>query len=286
MWYKAIGWLVLGLMLLVAVSLILSYRHWQDQTQVLRQRLEQRQRSVSTVVYHLEEIASLPAPVKRYFQKVLTPGQSIVKDAQVSSDGQFSLVEEGTPRWVPFTADQKVTPQQIGFDWNARVNLAPGVQCLVHDAYVEGEGILHATLAGLLTLANLRGRNEIAKGELMRFLAESAWYPTALLPSQGVTWQPIDNHRAQATLQDGTTTVNLEFRFNQEDLIEGVYAAARDRTVQGKLVPMPWQGRFWNYEKHDGMLIPSEGEVAWQTPTGILPYWRGKVKTIRYEFAQ
>lgn len=141
-------------------------------------------------------------------------------------------------------------------------------------------------MAGLLTLANLRGRNEIAKGELMRFLAESAWYPTALLPSQGVTWQLIDNHRAQATLQDGTTTVSLEFRFNQEDLIEGVYAAARDRTVQGKLVPMPWQGRFWNYEKHDGMLIPSEGEVAWQTPTGILPYWRGKVKTIRYEFAQ
>ena len=40
----------------------------------------------------------------------------------------------------------------------------------------------------------------MAEGELMRFLAEAAWYPTALLPSQGVRWQGADERSAFATL--------------------------------------------------------------------------------------
>jgi len=43
----------------------------------------------------------------------------------------------------------------------------------------------HASLFGLISLANWRGTPEVAQGELMRFLAEAAWDPTALLPSQG-----------------------------------------------------------------------------------------------------
>ena len=39
---------------------------------------------------------------------------------------------------------------------------------------------------------------EVAQGELMRFFAEAAWYPTALLPSQGVRWQAVDDTSARA----------------------------------------------------------------------------------------
>jgi hypothetical protein len=67
--------------------------------------------------------------------------------------------------------------------------LLPGLPVRVHDAYVAGEGRLHATLLALITLADLRGTREMAEGELMRFLAEAPWYPTALLPSQGVRWE-------------------------------------------------------------------------------------------------
>lgn len=61
--------------------------------------------------------------------------------------------------------------------------MLPGLPARVHDAYVAGEGILHASLLGLFTVADLRGTDYIAEGELMRFFAEAAWYPTALLPS-------------------------------------------------------------------------------------------------------
>ena len=67
----------------------------------------------------------------------------------------------------------------------------PGLVVRVHDAYAAGEGMLHAALFGLFTVADLRGTRDIAEGELIRFLAETAWYPTALLPGQGVRWDAV-----------------------------------------------------------------------------------------------
>jgi len=61
---------------------------------------------------------------------------------------------------------------------------------------------------------------------------------------------------------------------------------SRGRTVSGEVVPTPWQGSFWNYEEHGGMLVPLEGEVAWLLPEGEKPYWRGSITEISREFAR
>jgi len=114
----------------------------------------------------------------------------------------------------------------------------------VHDAYVAGEGVLHATLCGLFSLVNLRGTGDVAEGELMCFFAETAWYPTALLPSQGVQWEAVDNRSARGTLTDGAIALTLLSTFDEQGLIETVRAEARGRTVGGKVVPTPWRGRI------------------------------------------
>ena len=71
----------------------------------------------------------------------------------------------------------------------------PGPAARVHDAYIAGEGILHASLFGLVSVANLRGTPRDGAGELLRCFAEAAWYPTALLPSQGMQWEAVDDTR-------------------------------------------------------------------------------------------
>ena len=75
----------------------------------------------------------------------------------------------------------------------------PNLSTRVHDAFMAGEGILHTTLFGVVSLV----MPEIAQGEIMRFLAEAAWYPTALLPNQGVQWKAKDGFSAKATLKNG-----------------------------------------------------------------------------------
>lgn len=120
----------------------------------------------------------------------------------------------------------------------------------------------------------------------MRFLAEAAWYPTALLPSQGVRWGTVDDSSARATLADGELCVTLLFTFNEQGLIDTVSASARGRTVGDRIVPTPWQGRFWNYAERGGMLVPLSGEVSWILSEGGQPYWRGEVQQLEYEFSR
>lgn len=209
----------------------------------------------------------------------------MVSAVSVEHTGTFNMSETGE-RWKPFTSTQRVITQRPGFDWEGRIEMMPGLTVRVHDAYIAGEGILHATLFGLVSLVDIRGTPEVAQGELMRFFAEAAWYPTALLPCQGVRWEAVDNTSAKATLKDGGITLTMLFRFNEDGLIESVRAEVRGRTVAGAVIPTPWEGRWSHYELRDGMRIPLEGEVAWMLPEGPKPYWRGRITRLDYEFAQ
>lgn len=276
--------IVLGLSIVVAAVIVYGEFRWKWGTRELHDRLEAAALPIEPKVFDKRELESMPAPVQRYFRAVLKAGQPMIASVKVAHAGQFSLGETEA-KWVPFTSSQAVVSRRPGFDWDARMRMAPGINVFVHDAYVAGEGILHATLLGLVTLANTRGTPEAAQGELIRFVAEAVWYPTALLPSQGVRWEAVDNTSAKATIKDGDVTVTLLFRFNDAGLIGSVRAEARGRFVNDAVVPTPWEGRLWRYELRDGMRIPLEAEVAWQLPEGPLPCWRARITEIAYEFA-
>ncbi len=114
-----------------------------------------------------------------------------------------SQLAETTDQWNPFTSTQRVVARRPGFLWDGRLAMLPGLYVHVHDAYIAGEGILYPTIAGVVTLIDLRGGGDVAQGELMRFFTEAAWYPTALLHRQGIHWEAVDEGRARATLTDG-----------------------------------------------------------------------------------
>lgn len=235
--------------------------------------------------YNPRELEGLPAPVQRYFRAVLKEGQPWIAAVSMEHTGTFNMSETGE-QWKPFKSTQHVITQRPGFVWDARIRIAPAMTAHVHDAYIAGEGVLTAKLFGLLTVMKQPSTPELAQGELMRFFAEGAWWPTALLPSRDMLWEAIDDAQASATLNDGTTAVKLVFQFDTQGLISSIRSDGRYRVVDGEQVATPWQGRFWDYELRDGMLIPLEGEVAWLLQEGPKPYWRGCIQRIEYEYAQ
>ena len=284
-WMKWLG-LLLATLAVLAVGLTAygSWR-WNQGSAAFLARLEAARQPHAVAHFDARELKGLPAPVQRYFRAVLTDGQAIVTAVSIRHAGTFNMGTSGD-QWKPFTSQQRVITQRPGFDWDARVMVFPGVPVHVHDAYVAGIGLLHGAVLGLVTVVNMADTPEMARGELMRFFAEAAWYPTALLPSQGVRWAPVDDSAAHATISDGPLTLTLLFRFNTEGLIDTVRAEARGRVMDGKTVNAPWQGRYWRYDVQDGMRVPQEGEVAWLLPEGDKPYWRGTTLSASYEFAK
>ena len=284
MW-KMILLIILGLAVIIAIALLYGSSRWRSATKEMHAKLEAARLPIGAKTYSPDELIGLPAPVQRYFRAALKDGQPMVLAVSVEHTGTFNMSETGE-QWKPFKSTQRVITRRPGFVWDARIRMLPGMTIFVRDAYVTGEGILVAKPFGLLTVMEHPTTPELAQGELMRFFAEGAWYPTALLPSQGVVWEPIDDTQASATLADGTTTVRLVFQFDAEGLICSVRSDGRYREVDGVQVATPWQGRFWGYELRDGMLIPLEGEVAWLLKEGPKPYWRGHIQRIEYEYAQ
>ncbi len=285
MWLRILLIIVFSLVVILVVAVAYGTFRWEAGTREMRARLEAARVPMHPLVVDFRELDGLPPPVQRFFRTVLKDGQPIVTAISVEHTGTFNL-SEATEQWKPFTSTQRVVTHRPGFDWDARISMMPGLPVHVHDAYIGGEGILHAAILGLVSMANQRGTGELAQGELMRFFAEAAWYPTALLPSQGVLWNAVDDHSARATLKDGDLSLTLLFRFNKDGLIDTVCAEARGRMVDGTTVPVPWHCRFWDYAIRDGMRVPLEGEVAWLLPEGAKPYFRGRITKLSYEFAQ
>ena len=192
-------------------------------------------------------------------------------------------------QWKPFTSMQRVVTaaagSSSGFIWDAKIALLPAIEVRVVDSYIAGKGLVQAAMLGLFTLADMGGGGEMARGELMRFFAETPWYPTALLLSQGVQWAAVDSTSANATIVDGSVTLTLLFHFNDAGLIDSVRAEARGGMVGNELVMRPWECGLSNYQARDGMTVPLSGEAAWVRPDGRKTYFRGSVKTLSYEWA-
>jgi hypothetical protein len=290
-----IRWAAVAVGVLLAAYLLLAAFgawRWSAGTRALVQRLEATRRPLRPTHFDAaRELAGLPPPVQRYFRAALRDGAAIVAAVNVSHRGSFNLAADGPDRWVPFRSTQRVLTQRPGFVWDARMAMAPGLAVHVHDAYVAGEGILRPAVLGLIALADLHGASPepggVAHGEFMRFVAEAAWYPTALLPSQGARWTAIDEQSARVELADGEVRVSLRVHFAADSgLIDSVRAEARGRTVGPAVVLTPWEGRWHDPAERDGIRVPMRGEVAWLTPEGPRTYWRGEITALAYEFAR
>ena len=64
-----------------------------------------------------------------------------------------------------------------------------------------------------------------------------------------------------------------------------VHAEGRYREVDGEQLATPWQGRFWDYQRRDDVLVSLGGEVAWVLADGARPYWRGTIEHITFDRA-
>ena len=279
--------ILLSIFLLAAVALVavVGYGNarWNAGTTQLLNRLDAAQIKTAPQFYYAKELEGLPAPVKRYFETVLKNGQPIITAATVQHSGTFNIGET-SDNWKPFTSTQRVITRRPGFDWDARVTMFPGVAAHIHDAYIAGSGLLKVAIFGLIPVADLPVSADLSKGEFMRFCVEAVWYPTALLPSQGVVWQAVEAQSAIATFTDGGITVTLLFRFSANGLIDTVRAESRGRLVGSTMTFAPWQGRFSNYAERGGLLVPLESEVAWMLPDGAKTYYRSKMTHVKFDF--
>lgn len=279
---RVAGFVVGGLVVIAAAALAAGEVAWRRATARRIERLDARAQRASTRAappMRRADLASLPAPVARYLAFALREGQPRIRSARIRWSGSMRL-QPGGP-WSEFTAEQHFTVDPPGFVWDARFRMVPLVPVLVRDSYVAGTGQMIGRVGGVASVVDEGGTPEMAQSALARWLGEAAWFPTAFLPGDGITWQAIDDTTARATATDGALSVSGEFHFAASGEMTGM-SAMRFRDVNGRAVLTRFEGHYRGFERLGGVMIPARADVEWVLPDGVYSYWRGAPTEVRY----
>lgn len=232
-----------------------------------------------------DDLSDLPDPVRDYLDNAIRDGRSYVQAGRLEQRGEFRLGGRGSS-WKPLEATQRFTVRPPGFVWDATIEMVPLLPVQVVDAYVGGRGVLRVALLGALPVAEFDPSPNLDEGELVRYLVEAVWFPTALVSGEGVKWEAIDDDSARAMLEHDGTTVSAVFHFNDRDEVKRVVAERPRKTENGEFEQATWTGHLSEYRRKDGLLVPTEGEVEWNLPDGDLPYWRATITDATYRPAK
>jgi hypothetical protein len=270
--YPAITLLILGL----AVSF--SYSSFRSQVDNEIVALYSYSGSFANKNYHSSELAGLPEPVQRYFRYSLKDGQKYISYVRLKHGGLFRPSQ--SLDWMPIEAEEYFSTKNPGYVWYAEIRPIPYTWLSARDTYSQGKGNVLAKLFSGVTVANSEGK-ESDQSAMIRWLSEAVWYPTALLPSETIRWEEIDNRSAKAFFTDRGRTVVGIFHFNELGEITSFTA---DRFMDKSLEK--FEGRYSDYKKFLGMKIPTQADATWHLKAGDYTYVRFNVTKIEYEKAE
>ena len=213
---------------------------------------------------------ALPGPVLDLAKRLGVETQTSAHRVTLTQSGDMRL-GKGTRR-SRFHARQTIEIGDTGFEWWAA--FAPFGAISVTDAYREDEGSLDVRLFGRVRLAHMGG-SAFSKAEVMRYLAEIAWAPDAILRNRSLVWSVIDSRTLNVAAGSGAGFGNVRIDLDDEGRIGGIFAPDRP-FADGKIVEeRPWAGQFSDYRCHAGRWLPFGAEVGWCVDGWISNYWRG-----------
>ncbi len=214
------------------------------------------------------QITLLPEPARRYFKYALKENQRLLNCARLKHSGQF----KPTKKWMPIKGEEYFTVAPPGFAWFGKVRFISA-----KDMYYQGSGGMKIRLFSIFNLVDAKGE-EFNQGELVRWLSETPWFPTALLPSENLRWEPIDADSARVVLTDQSTTVEGSFFFSENGQITKFTAK---RYGDGRL--QDWICRYFEYREVEGMQIPFYAEASWNSESEDSKYAKFRIEQIEYE---
>lgn len=225
---------------------------------------------LQTGKFRYSQLEGLPDPVQRYFRHVLKEGQQYTSFARIRHSGTFKTgLDRG---WVTIRGEQYYTVKKPGFIWKGETSMFTA-----RDMFINNKGSLKVQLFSLLTIVDAQGP-AYDQGELLRWLGECVWFPTALLPSEYISWTAIDSSAAMLNMNYNGLTVYYKVTFNEKDEISTMETK---RYMDGNRLEA-WIGTPSDYREINSTVIPVKIEGAWKLDTGYFAYARFILEDIDY----
>jgi hypothetical protein len=225
--------------------------------------------------------SALPEPIRRHLAYAIAPTAPAIRTARLRHAGTFRTGQN--QRWSPIEGEQYFSVANPGFVWFARLRLMPLLWVQARDRLLSGRGNMLVKPMSAVAIADASGP-EIDQGARLRWLAESVWFPYALV-AEAIQWEPIDERSARASLRCDGAPVQAVFEIDQEGRIIALHAERYRDLGAGRSALTAWSGRYADYVESEGFRVPSAVEVTWNLSTGPFSYARFRITVLEYNAA-
>jgi len=260
----------IAIVALIAVALTIGKINSNIQFNQEVKNLFVQSENISDKKFSYKQLVDLPEPVQRYFKYVLKEGQPYISYARLKHDGQFK--NDLKKDWVNIEGEQYFTTEKPGFIWKGTTSMF-----VARDMYIGDAGGLIATLFFIINVVDAKGE-KYNQGELLRWLSESVWFPTNLLPSERLKWTAIDNSTAKLTFNYNGLSLFYIVTFNEK----GEIIQMETKRYMDEKRLETWIVKAIKYEEINGVVIPMRAEVFWRLKEGYFSYAKFNITTIEY----
>lgn len=223
-----------------------------------------------------DELAGLPAPVRRYMTVCGFVGRKKQWYAQLNwANVEMKLLRRG--RWRKMECHQfNSVPEPVRIV-HMKMRLGGVLPLEARDKFQDGRGNMLVRLLKVFTLENVRGK-EMDESALVTLLAEALLMP-AYAVQPYIRWEAVGPDRAVAFISGGEAAVHGLFSFNNAG--EFVRFESLQRWQAGKgghLIRTPWRITVGDYVNRDGIRHPTKVTAAWLEGEEWVEYFRGELR--------
>lgn len=272
-----IGIFIFGILLFLMVNSYSMNRMIENEIE----ELISEAKNIGVMTYSVKDIEGLPDPVQRYFRYALKDGQEYIRFASMKAVGKFRRPLQ--KQWTKMATRQYFITKPLGMIFDAVMKQNFVMWFDIRDKYYRKKGGMFVNILSGFNVLNESDVKELNNTTFLRCIGEAVMFPTSLLPSEYIKWEPIDKNSAKAIVTDGNNKGIYKFYFN--DLGEIVKYESDDRydRIDGKFQKVGSVAVRSHYKEIDGIKVPTKFLITRILPDGTHEeFWKGEVTNIHY----
>jgi hypothetical protein len=227
------------------------------------------------------DLAHLPDPVRRFIKRSGAVGRPRPQNIRVELDAQMWR----KPGQAPMAARSL---QYNFFGRPARLFLMKarmfGLPVTARHLYRDEAAAFVVRVASLVTITDHSGP-VLTAGETVTVLNDMCFFAPGALVDERISWHPVDDRTATATLANGPHRVSATLLFNDRDELVDFWSDDRPADDNGTLRPLRWSTPIEGYREIDGRLLPTKGSAVYAYPEGDFTYGAFTLRSIAYDVA-
>ena len=273
---------ILNLVILAAALIGFSTISFQKKVSTEISDLFTKSEKSGKIILTEQMLKGLPHPVKKWLCTSGIPGTEMIQHVYLEQEIQM-LMKPEQKDWMKAEAKQYFSVEPPAFNWTIDLNMKPGLKVVGRDKFENGKGEMLIKLLSAIPMVNAKDSEKVDQATLQRYLAEIVWFPSAAISSY-ISWEPIDEYSAKATMNYKGTEGSGVFHFNKngdfKKFVAMRYKDAKDAE------PAEWTVTASETAIRNGIRIPVKSEVKWKLDESEWTWLKLEITDIKYNVAR